>query len=194
MSLFAIWVGLRQSVHVHGCSSCSKEQGFLNVRSVEAMHMAQYVPCNEDQHTLPYFDRYMQYVYLLVSCLTYKIRSTISYICIIIILTSSLYRRPTKTSTMMPTRRLLMPSTSTIAPSWSWAVRRQISMRRANELTKRKVVVETDAEQLEHVVFQISSDVRRRKRIHKSDIQAVVQLLDKGKVINYILYSIDKLC
>ncbi len=30
-----------------------KELGFLNVRSVEALHVAQTVPCNEDQHTLP---------------------------------------------------------------------------------------------------------------------------------------------
>ncbi len=30
-----------------------KELGFLNVRSVVTLPMAQYVPCNEDQHTLP---------------------------------------------------------------------------------------------------------------------------------------------
>ncbi len=34
-----------------------RELVFLNVRSVEALHMAQYVPLDEDQHTLPYFAR-----------------------------------------------------------------------------------------------------------------------------------------
>ncbi len=33
-----------------------KELGFLNMRSGEALHMAEYVPLDEDQHTLPYFD------------------------------------------------------------------------------------------------------------------------------------------
>jgi hypothetical protein len=34
-----------------------KELGFLNVRSVEALDMAQNVPLDGDQHTLPYFDQ-----------------------------------------------------------------------------------------------------------------------------------------
>jgi hypothetical protein len=34
-----------------------KELGFLNVRSIEALHLAEYVPLNEDQHTLPYLNR-----------------------------------------------------------------------------------------------------------------------------------------
>ncbi len=33
-----------------------KELGFLNVRSVEALHVAQTVPCNEDQRALPYIN------------------------------------------------------------------------------------------------------------------------------------------
>jgi hypothetical protein len=41
------------------CARCTvvilvvKELGFLNLRSVEALHMAHYVPLDEDQHTLP---------------------------------------------------------------------------------------------------------------------------------------------
>jgi hypothetical protein len=34
-----------------------KELYFMNVRSVEALHMAEYVPSNEDPHTLPHFDQ-----------------------------------------------------------------------------------------------------------------------------------------
>ncbi len=44
-------------MHDMGVILVVKELGFLNVRSVVALHMAQYVPCNEDQHTPPYFDR-----------------------------------------------------------------------------------------------------------------------------------------
>jgi hypothetical protein len=39
-----------------------KELGFQwNVRSVEPLHMAQYIPLREDQHTLPYFDPIIEF-------------------------------------------------------------------------------------------------------------------------------------
>jgi hypothetical protein len=49
-------VGVRQRVHGRGVLLVVKELGFLNVRSVEALPMAQTVPCNEDQHPLPKFN------------------------------------------------------------------------------------------------------------------------------------------
>jgi hypothetical protein len=68
--IFGSAVGVGQRVHGTGVIPLVKELGFLNVRPVVALPMAQTVPCNEDQHPLPKSNRIRYYVlrYCILHC------------------------------------------------------------------------------------------------------------------------------